>query len=59
METILKYAEQQSTWKGLIGLSSAIGVTVSPDLSTQIIALAMALIGIINVIRNEKKDKVK
>ena len=56
-DTIMKYLSQQSTWKGAIGLASAVGVAVSPDLATHIVAAGMAVIGIINVLRDETKAK--
>lgn len=57
MDTIFNYLSQQSTWKGLIGLGTAAGVVLSPDLAAAIIAAGMALVGLINVFRNEKKGK--
>jgi hypothetical protein len=57
METILNYLSQQSTWKGLIGLATAAGVALSPEVAAQIIATGMALVGLINVLRDEKKAK--
>lgn len=57
MDTIITYLSQQSTWKGLIGLATAAGVMLSPDMSAAIIAAGMALVGVINVLRNEKKTK--
>lgn len=55
MKTILDYLSQQSTWKGLIGLTAAAGVVISPEQSAAIVALGMALVGLINVFRNENK----
>lgn len=55
MNTILEYLTQQSTWKGLIGLVTALGVALSPEQTTAIIATGMALVGLINVFRNESK----
>jgi hypothetical protein len=57
LDTIINYLNQQSTWKGIISIATAAGVTVSPDLSTQIIALGLSVIGVINVLRDEKKVK--
>lgn len=56
-DTIINYLTQQSTWKGLVGLATAAGVVISPELSAQIIAAGMAIVGLINVIRNERKAK--
>ncbi len=45
--------KQPSTWRGLIGLLSMFGVSVSPELSTQIALVAGGLLSIIEIIRNE------
>ncbi len=55
MKTILEYLSQQSTWKGLIGLVTAAGVALSPEQSSAIVATGLALVGLINVFRNESK----
>lgn len=55
MKTILNYLSQQSTWKGLIGIATAGGIALSPDESAAIIAAGLALVGLINVFRNESK----
>lgn len=55
MDTVLNFLGQQSTWKGLVGIVTAAGVVISPDMAQAIIATGMALIGLINVFRNEKK----
>lgn len=57
METVLNYLTQPSTWRGLIGILTAAGIAVSPELAAQITAAGLGLIGIINVVRNEKKKK--
>jgi hypothetical protein len=59
METILNYLRQNSTWRGLIGLATAAGIMISPELSEAIIAAGMGAIGVINVVRDEKKKKKK
>lgn len=55
MNTVINYLGQQSTWKGLIGLATAAGLALSPEQSAAIIAAGVALIGLINVFRNENK----
>lgn len=44
---------QESTWRGIIGILTAIGVSISPELAGSIIAVGMAAIGTINI---AKKD---
>ncbi|WP_373031664.1 hypothetical protein [Sulfurovum sp.] len=54
-DLIIKYGSMPSTWKGIIGIATAAGLVVSPELAAQIVALGIAVIGAINVVRNEKK----
>lgn len=54
-DTIIEYGSQNSTWRGLIGLATAAGIAISPELGAQIIATGMGAIGIINVVRNGNK----
>ena len=56
-ETLLKYLSQASTYKGIFALLGAFGIVISPELSTQIIATCLGIIGIINVIIDERKAK--
>lgn len=51
IEYILNRLAENSTWRGLILLLTACGVTVSPDQSEKIIALGLALVGAINVFK--------
>jgi len=44
---------EPSTYRGLIGLLTAAGVAISPDMAEKIIAVGMFLIGLINI---GKKD---
>ena len=52
-ETILKYLNQPSTYKGLFSVLAAFGVVLKPELSDAIIACALGIIGLINVIVDE------
>ena len=56
-DLIMNYLTQPSTWRGIIGVATAAGVFVSPEMATAIIAAGIALGGLINVARNERKDK--
>lgn len=53
MQKIIDALKQESTWRGIIAIVTALGVTISPDLSGHIIALGLSLIGTINI---TKKD---
>lgn len=48
--------KQPTTWRGLIGLLSMFGISISPDLSSQIAIVAGALLSIIEIIRNEYRN---
>ncbi len=56
-ETILKYLNQSSTYKGLFSVLAAFGVVLKPELADAIIACALGIIGLINVIVDEHKVK--
>ena len=51
---ILDYLRQPSTWRGIISLITVFGVVLSPEQTTAIITAGVALIGVIEVFRNEK-----
>lgn len=57
LETILKYLNQASTYKGLFSVLAAFGVVLKPELADAIIACALGIIGLINVIVDEHKVK--
>jgi hypothetical protein len=44
---------QESTWRGLVALAMAFGTTVDPARAEQIIAGGLAIIGLINVIKEK------
>mgnify|MGYP000551933727 CR=1 FL=1 len=50
---------QPSTWRGLIGILTGFGFAISPELAEQIIALAVSAFGLIEIVRNEKNEKIK
>lgn len=53
MNRIITALKQESTWRGLIAIAAAFGITLEPQLSESIIALALALIGSINIAKNK------
>lgn len=55
IEIILRYLGQASTYKGLFSVLAAFGVVIKPEMSNAIIACALGLIGLINVVIDEKK----
>ena len=56
-DTISNYLGQSSTYKGIFTLLAAFGVSVSGDLSNAIAGVCLAIVGLINVVVNEKKSK--
>ena len=51
IDTLLNYAGQTSTWRGLIFVAASLGLTLDPELQNHIIAAALGLVGIINIVR--------
>ena len=51
---ILTKLQEPSTIRGLIALAAAFGMTIQPEYQDHIVAVCLALIGIINVWRKEK-----
>lgn len=47
---------EQSTWRGIVLLITALGVKLSPDQASAIIAAGLAIVGAINVFRSEPKQ---
>lgn len=55
MNWILGRLSETSTWRGLILILTAAGITMSPELVNAITAAGLALVGLINVIRKEPR----
>lgn len=53
MDRVFSALSQESTWRGIVGIATATGVTLHPELQGHIIAVGMTLIGIINVSKNK------
>ena len=51
MSYFLDRIREESTWRGLLALATAVGVKLRPELQESIIAAGMAGIGLINVLR--------
>lgn len=56
IDYLLARLSEQSTWKGIIGVLTGAGVIIEPNKAAAIIAIGMAVIGAINVFRNEQKS---
>lgn len=54
IDAILGQLGQNSTWRGLILLATALGLKLDPEIQNQILAAGLGLVGLINVIRKGK-----
>jgi hypothetical protein len=59
MNWILSRLQESSTWRGLVWLLTALGITVSPELADKIAIAGMALAGLIGIITKERAKKVE
>ena len=59
LNVILNYLTQSSTYKGIFSVLAAFGVVLKPELADAIIACALGVIGLINVLVNEHKPSLK
>lgn len=53
LERIVTALKQESTWRGIVAVVAAFGITIEPGLAEHIIAIGLTLIGLINI---AKKD---
>ena len=51
LTTLLEKLSENSTWRGLILIASAVGVKIEPELQESIIVAGLGLVGLINVVR--------
>tara|TARA_R110000772_G_scaffold266171_1_gene388313 strand:- start:34156 stop:34305 length:150 start_codon:yes stop_codon:yes gene_type:complete len=49
----MKRLSQESTWRGLITIAAACGAVISPDLASSIVSVALALVGLINIVKQD------
>ena len=54
IDTLLARLGENSTWRGLLLVATAVGVKVEPDLQNAILAAGLGLVGLINVVRKGK-----
>ena len=58
--TILEYLMHESTWKGLIAVGTAAGVSLRPEMQTAILSAGMGAIGLIQILMDDAdKDALK
>jgi hypothetical protein len=51
---VLQRLSENSTWRGIILVATALGVKLDPELQNQILAAGLGLVGLINVLRKGK-----
>lgn len=51
---VLERLSENSTWRGLILVATALGLKLDPELQTAILSAGLGAIGLINVIRKGK-----
>lgn len=56
MQWVIDRLKESSTWKGLISLLTAFGITIEPGLAEAIVAAGLGLMGVISIL---VKDKTK
>lgn len=57
MKKILEYLKQDSTWKGIVSILTAVGITLNPEQAAAITAAGIGLIGLIQVFITEDAPK--
>lgn len=50
----LERLSENSTWRGIILVATALGLKLDPELQNQILSAGLGLIGLINVLRKGK-----
>lgn len=51
LNILLGKLAENSTWRGMILLATALGVRLDPEQANAIIAAGLAIVGVVNVIR--------
>lgn len=58
--SVFEYLLHDSTWKGIVSVLTAFGVSLSPEQSNAIIAAGLSIVGAIQVFWTDAdKDKLK
>ena len=56
MNWLLERLKEENTWRGLVLLATAAGVKLDPERGEAIIALGLAIVGFINVMRKDNRS---
>jgi hypothetical protein len=54
INVLINKLSENSTWRGLILIATAVGVKIEPQLQEAILIAGLGLVGLINVIRKGK-----
>lgn len=54
LKIALERLQENSTWRGLILVATALGVKLDPEMQEQIIVAGLSLVGLINIIRRSR-----
>jgi len=46
---------EPSTWRGLVGIATAAGVAVTPDQTSAVVSVGLAVAGVVGVITRDAK----
>lgn len=55
MDFLIARLKEPSTWRGIVAIAAILGVNISPEMQQGIIGVAVALLGVIEIFRAEKK----
>ncbi len=53
MKTIITYLKSESTWRGMIAIAMALGISLTPEQQGAILTGGLALIGLINTFKKD------
>ena len=54
LNIVIERLSENSTWRGLILVGTALGLKLEPELQNQIVAAGLSLVGLINIVRKGK-----
>ena len=54
LNIVVERLKENSTWRGLILVATALGMKLDPALQEQIIVAGLSLVGLINIVRKGK-----
>lgn len=54
LNIVIERLAENSTWRGLILVGTALGLKLEPELQNQIVAAGLSLVGLINIVRKGK-----